>query len=59
MTCTKNAPMPFLYFFGEIATFGAVVKKKHSKNRQNHAIKQHIDTKYKKIAKKITKILEY
>ena len=27
MTCTKNAPMPFFYFFGEIASFGAVVKK--------------------------------
>ena len=51
--------MPFFYFFGEIATFGAVVKKNHSKNRQKHAIKKHIDTKYKKIAKKITKILEY
>ena len=29
MTCTKNALMPFFYFFGEIATFGAVVKKKN------------------------------
>ncbi len=51
--------MPFFYFFDEIATFGAVAKKNHSKNRQNHATKQHIDTKYKKIIKKFTKILEY